>query len=476
MHGESSPVTNAQAPRNTAANQQWGGRFAGGPSAIMQEINASIGFDRKMWRQDIRGSLAHAAMLAQQGIIAIEDASQIEAGLKQIASEIEAGNFPFVDALEDIHMNIEARLTDRIGEAGKRLHTGRSRNDQVATDFRLWVRDAIDGVDAQIADVMLALTERAAEHAGDPMPGFTHLQTAQPVTFGHHMLAYVEMLSRDRGRLADCRRRMNECPLGSAALAGTSFPLDRHMTAEALGFNRPTANSLDAVSDRDFALEFLSAAAISAMHLSRLAEEIIIWCSAPYRFIRLSDAYTTGSSIMPQKRNPDAAELVRAKTGRITGSLVGLLTVMKGLPLAYAKDMQEDKEPVFDAADAWALSLAATAGMVRDMKPNLARLREFAGSGFATATDLADWLVRVLKLPFRTAHHVTGRLVAMAEGREIDLSQLSLADMQSVEPGITEAIFGVLTVDASVASRRSFGGTAPDNVAQQAARWLQVLA
>ena len=469
-------MTNAQAPRNTAANQQWGGRFAGGPSAIMQEINASIGFDRKMWRQDIRGSLAHAAMLARQGIIAIEDASQIEAGLKQIASEIEAGNFPFVDELEDIHMNIEARLTDRIGEAGKRLHTGRSRNDQVATDFRLWVRDAIDGVDAQIADVMLALAERAAEHAGDPMPGFTHLQTAQPVTFGHHMLAYVEMLSRDRGRLADCRRRLNECPLGSAALAGTSFPLDRHMTAEALGFNRPTANSLDAVSDRDFALEFLSAAAISAMHLSRLAEEIIIWCSAPYRFIRLSDAYTTGSSIMPQKRNPDAAELVRAKTGRITGSLVGLLTVMKGLPLAYAKDMQEDKEPVFDAADAWALSLAATAGMVRDMKPNVARLREFAGSGFATATDLADWLVRVLKLPFRTAHHVTGRLVAMAEGREIDLSQLSLADMQSVEPGITEAIFGVLTVDASVASRRSFGGTAPDNVAQQAARWLKVLA
>ena len=469
-------MTNAQDPRNTAANQQWGGRFAGGPSAIMQEINASIGFDRKMWRQDIRGSRAHAAMLARQGIIAVEDASQIEAGLKQIASEIEAGNFPFVDALEDIHMNIEARLTDRIGEAGKRLHTGRSRNDQVATDFRLWVRDAIDGVDAQIADVMLALAERAAEHAGDPMPGFTHLQTAQPVTFGHHMLAYVEMLSRDRGRLADCRRRLNECPLGSAALAGTSFPLDRHMTAEALGFNRPTANSLDAVSDRDFALEFLSAAAISAMHLSRLAEEIIIWCSAPYRFIRLSDAYTTGSSIMPQKRNPDAAELVRAKTGRITGSLVGLLTVMKGLPLAYAKDMQEDKEPVFDAADAWALSLAATAGMVRDMKPNVARLREFAGSGFATATDLADWLVRVLKLPFRTAHHVTGRLVAMAEGREIDLSQLSLADMQSVEPGITEAIFGVLTVDASVASRRSFGGTAPDNVAQQAARWLKVLA
>jgi argininosuccinate lyase len=469
-------VTDPQDLRNTEANQQWGGRFAGGPSAIMQEINASIGFDRKMWRQDIRGSLAHAAMLARQGIIAGEDAAQIEQGLKQIAAEIEAGRFPFVQELEDIHMNIEARLTERIGEAGKRLHTGRSRNDQVATDFRLWVRDAIDGIDGQLADTMVALAMRAAEHAADPMPGFTHLQTAQPVTFGHHMLAYVEMLNRDRGRLADCRRRLNECPLGSAALAGTSFPLDRHMTAEALGFNRPTANSLDAVSDRDFALEFLSAAAISAMHLSRLAEEIVIWCSAPYRFIRLSDAYTTGSSIMPQKRNPDAAELVRAKTGRIAGALVGLLTVMKGLPLAYAKDMQEDKEQVFDAADAWALGLAATAGMVRDMKPDAKRLREFAGSGFATATDLADWLVRVLKLPFRTAHHVTGRLVAMAEDRDVDLSKLSLAEMQSVEPGITQEIFGVLTVEASVASRRSYGGTAPENVAQQAANWLQVLA
>jgi len=464
------------APKDAGANVQWGGRFAGGPSAIMQEINASIGFDRKMWRQDIRGSRAHAAMLAQQGIIAVEDVAQIDAGLQKIAEEIEAGRFPFVDELEDIHMNIEARLTDRIGEAGKRLHTGRSRNDQVATDFRLWVRDAVDGIDAQLADVMLALAQRAAEFAADPMPGFTHLQTAQPVTLGHHMLAYVEMLSRDRGRLADCRRRMNECPLGSAALAGTSFPLDRHMTAEALGFNRPTANSLDAVSDRDFALEFLAAAAISAMHLSRLAEEIIIWCSAPYRFIRLSDAYTTGSSIMPQKRNPDAAELVRAKTGRITGALVGLLTVMKGLPLAYAKDMQEDKEPVFDAAEAWALGLAATAGMVRDFTPDLARMREFAGSGFATATDLADWTVRVLKLPFRTAHHVTGRLVAMAEARGVDLADLTLADMQSVEPGITAEIFSVLTVEASVASRRSYGGTAPDNVAFQAARWLQVLA
>jgi argininosuccinate lyase len=373
-------------------------------------------------------------------------------------------------------MNIEARLTERIGEAGKRLHTARSRNDQVATDFRLWVRDAIDGLSAQVSDTMRALARRAAEHAGDPMPGFTHLQTAQPVTFGHHMLAYVEMLDRDRGRLADCRRRLNACPLGAAALAGTSFPIDRTMTAAALGFDRPTANSLDAVSDRDFALEFLSAAAISAMHLSRLAEEIVIWCSAPYQFVRLSDAFTTGSSIMPQKRNPDAAELVRAKTGRVTGALVALLTVMKGLPLAYAKDMQEDKEPVFDAADAWALSLAAIAGMVRDLAPDTARMRAFAGSGFATATDLADWLVRVLRLPFRSAHHVTGRLVAMAEARGADLAGLALADMQSVEPGITEDVFSVLTVEASVASRVSYGGTAPANVAAQAARWLEALA
>ena len=461
--------------RNTEANMQWGGRFAGGPSAIMQEINASIGFDRKMWRQDIRGSLAHAAMLAKLGILTPQDETAIKNGLADIAAEIDAGKFDFATELEDIHMNIEARLTDRIGEAGKRLHTGRSRNDQVATDFRLWVRDAIDGLDGQVADVMLALAQRAVEFAAAPMPGFTHLQTAQPVTFGHHMLAYVEMLARDRGRLADCRRRLNECPLGSAALAGTSFPLDRDMTAAALGFDRPTANSLDAVSDRDFALEFLSAAAISAMHLSRLAEEIVIWCSAPYSFIRLSDAFTTGSSIMPQKRNPDAAELVRAKTGRVNGALIGLLTVMKGLPLAYAKDMQEDKEPAFDAADAWALSLAAIGGMVRDMTPNTARMAEFASSGFATATDLADWLVRVLKQPFRTAHHVTGRLVAKAEARGVRLDELTLAEMQAEEPGITEAIFGVLTVEASVASRRSYGGTAPANVAAQAARWLAAL-
>ena len=441
----------------------------------MQEINASIGFDQKLWRQDIRGSLAHAAMLAKIGLISGEDEQAIRTGLADIAAEIEAGRFPFSVELEDIHMNIEARLTERIGEAGKRLHTARSRNDQVATDFRLWVRDAIDGLSAQITDVMLALAERAAAYAGDVMPGFTHLQTAQPVTFGHHLLAYVEMLDRDRGRLADCRKRLNVSPLGSAALAGTSFPIDRHMTAAALGFDRPTANSLDAVSDRDFALEFLSAAAISAMHLSRFAEEIVIWCSAPYRFIRLSDAFTTGSSIMPQKRNPDAAELVRAKTGRITGSLVGLLTVMKGLPLAYAKDMQEDKEPVFDAAEAWALCLAAIAGMTRDMTPVLERMRALAGSGFSTATDLADWLVRVLKLPFREAHHVTGRLVAMAEQRGVDLADLSLVEMQSVEAGITNDVFSVLTVDASVASRTSFGGTAPANVAREATRWLAAL-
>ncbi len=454
---------------------QWGGRFAQGPSVIMQEINASIGFDRRMWRQDIRGSLAHAAMLRDAGVIMPEDEAAIREGLDGIAADIHAGRFEFTDDLEDIHMNIEARLVERVGEAGKRLHTGRSRNDQVATDFRLWVRDAIDGLDAQAKDVMRALADRAAEHADAPMPGFTHLQTAQPVTFGHHLLAYVEMLARDRSRFADARRRLNECPLGSAALAGTSFPIDRDSTAAALGFNRPTANSLDAVSDRDFAIEFLAAAATCAMHLSRLAEELVIWCSAPYGFVRLSDAFTTGSSIMPQKRNPDAAELARAKTGRITGALVALLTVMKGLPLAYAKDMQEDKEPVFDAADALALSLAAIGGMVRDMTPDLARMRATAGSGFATATDLADWLVRVLRLPFRTAHHVTGRLVARAEAQGVGLADLKLADMQAEHPGITADVFGVLTVDASVASRTSYGGTAPANVMAQAARWQEML-
>jgi argininosuccinate lyase len=442
----------------------------------MQDINASIGFDQKLWRQDILGSRAHAKMLAHVGIISREDEAAIAHGLDTIEADIKAGRFVFDAALEDIHMNIEARLIERIGDPGRRLHTARSRNDQVATDFRLWVRDAIDGIDKQIADLMRALAARAEQHAAQPMPGFTHLQTAQPVTLGHHLLAYVEMFCRDRGRLRDARARLNESPLGAAALAGTSFPIDRTMTASALGFGRPMANSMDAVSDRDFALEFLAAAAISAMHLSRLAEEIVIWCSAPYRFIRLSDALTTGSSIMPQKRNPDAAELVRAKTGRINGALVGLLTVMKGLPLAYAKDMQEDKQPVFDAAEAWSLSVAAMAGMVRDLSPDAARLREAAGDGFATATDLADWLVRALGLPFRAAHHVTGRLVAAAEARGVDLSDLSLAEMQAEEPRITEAVFGVLTVDASVASRTSFGGTAPHNVEQAARTWLERLA
>jgi len=441
----------------------------------MQEINASIGFDRKLWRQDIAGSLAHAAMLAAQGIISAEDEAAIRTGLAQIHAEIAAGSFVFDPALEDIHMNIEARLTLRIGEAGKRLHTARSRNDQVATDFRLYVRDATLGIDLQIAGLMRALAELAETHAADPMPGFTHLQTAQPVTFGHHLLAYVEMLARDRGRFADARTRLNECPLGSGALAGTSFPIDRNYTAAALGFDRPTANSLDAVSDRDFALEFLAASSLCAMHLSRFAEELVLWCSAPYRFIALSDRFTTGSSIMPQKRNPDAAELVRAKIGRIAGGFIGLLTVMKGLPLAYAKDTQEDKEPVFDAAEALTLSLAAMEGMVRDLVPNLARMRELAGAGFSTATDLADWLVRVLGLPFRTAHHITGRLVAKAEAKGVGLADLTLAEMRAEHPAITADVFQFLTVDASIASRTSEGGTAPDNVRAAAKAWILTL-
>ncbi|GBQ90220.1 argininosuccinate lyase [Acetobacter nitrogenifigens DSM 23921 = NBRC 105050] len=454
------------------ANVQWGGRFASGPSAIMREINASISFDKALWRQDIAGSLAHAAMLAKVGVISAEDEAAIRDGLDGIAKEIEAETFSFDEALEDIHMNIEARLSERIGEAGKRLHTARSRNDQVATDFRLWVRDAIDGVSGQTASLMRSLATRALEYADTAMPGFTHLQTAQPVTFGHHLLAYVEMLSRDAGRLADARKRLNECPLGSAALAGTSFPIDRRMTAATLGFDRPTANSLDAVSDRDFALEYLSALSIMAMHLSRLAEEIVIWCSAPFGFIRLSDAFTTGSSIMPQKRNPDAAELARAKVGRVAGSLISLLTVMKGLPLAYAKDMQEDKVPVFEATEAITLTLAACDGMIRDLLADAGRMRQFAGSGFSTATDLADWLVRVLKLPFRTAHHVTGRIVARAEADGVDLSDLPLSAMQEVDPQITEDVFSVLTVEASIASRTSEGGTSGVNVRQQAAAWL----
>ena len=457
-------------------NAQWGGRFGAGPAEIMGRINASIDVDRRLWRQDIEGSIAHAQMLAVQSIVTEADASLIASGLQDIASAIEAGEFDFSAELEDIHMNIEARLTERIGEAGRRLHTARSRNDQVATDFRLWVRDAVDEITTQIGACMLALATRAAEHAADPMPGFTHLQSAQPVTFGHHLLAYVEMLERDRSRLADARARLNECPLGAAALAGTSFPIDRARTASVLGFTRPMANSLDAVSDRDFAIEFVAALAIMAGHLSRLAEEIVIWCSAPFGFIRLSDAWSTGSSIMPQKRNPDAAELVRAKTGRLTGGLVALLTVMKGLPLAYAKDMQEDKPPVFEAADAAGLALAAIEGMVRDLTADTERMRAAAGQGFATATDLADWLVRVAGLPFRDAHHITGRIVARAEAAGVALEDLPLSDMQAEDARITAAVFDVLSVDASIASRTSFGGTAPSMVRSAAAAWLDRLA
>jgi argininosuccinate lyase len=454
----------------------WGGRFATGPDAIMEEINASIDFDQRLWRQDIRGSLAHAAMLGETGILTQEDVAAIRDGLKSVEGEIEAGSFTFSRALEDIHMNVESRLKDLIGPAAGRLHTARSRNDQVATDMRLWVRDTLGELDAQVADLQLALAEKAEAYAGAVMPGFTHLQSAQPVTFGHHMLAYVEMLARDRSRLSDARERLNECPLGAAALAGTSFPIDRHMTAQALGFARPTANSLDSVSDRDFVLETLSAASICAMHLSRLAEEIVLWATPQFGFVKLSDKFSTGSSIMPQKRNPDAAELVRGKTGRVFGALQALLTMMKGLPLTYSKDMQEDKEGTFDAVQTLSLCLAAMAGMVRDMAPDLKVMKKAAGMGYATATDLADWLVRVLKMPFRDAHHVTGRLVGIASAKGVGLEKLSLAEMQAVEPKITQAVFAVLGVEQSVKSRVSYGGTAPANVKRQARRWLKQLA
>ncbi|MGD1016391.1 MAG: argininosuccinate lyase [Roseiarcus sp.] len=457
------------------SNTMWGGRFAGGPAEIMEEINASIDFDRKLAMQDIAGSQAHVAMLASQGIIGPSDAEAIAAGLTQVKGEIEAGTFVFSRALEDIHMNVEQRLAELVGPAAGRLHTARSRNDQVAVDFKLWVRDAIDALDGQAAELQRALAERALECAALVMPGFTHLQSAQPVTFGHHLLAYVEMLARDRGRLADARGRLNECPLGAAALAGTSFPIDRHMTAEALGFDRPTANSLDSVADRDFALETLAAAAIAATHLSRLAEEIVLWTTPQFGFVRLSDAFSTGSSIMPQKRNPDAAELARGKTGRVVGALVGLLIVMKGLPLAYAKDMQEDKEGVFDAVATLSLCLAAMTGMVRDMTPDAKRMKAAAGAGYATATDFADWLTRALKMPFREAHHVTGRIVALASTRGVALEKLPLAEMQKVEPRITNEVFGVLGVERSVKSRRSYGGTAPANVRRQARGWLKRL-
>ncbi|MCX8255620.1 MAG: argininosuccinate lyase [Beijerinckiaceae bacterium] len=458
------------------SNKMWGGRFASGPDAIMEEINASIGFDKKLAPQDIAGSLAHVAMLAKTGIVTAEDAAAIAAGLETIRGEIEKGEFAFDRALEDIHMNVESRLSALVGPAAGRLHTARSRNDQVAVDFRLWVRDTVDQLVGQIAVLQKALAEKALAHAADVMPGFTHLQSAQPVTLGHHLLAYVEMLARDRSRFEDARRRMNECPLGAAALAGTSFPIDREMTAQALGFERPTANSLDSVSDRDFALEALAASAICATHLSRFAEEIVLWATPQFGFAALSDKFSTGSSIMPQKRNPDAAELVRGKTGRVIGALNGLLVVMKGLPLAYSKDMQEDKEGTFDALQTLSLCLAAMTGMVTDLAPDTQRMEAAAGAGFSTATDLADYLVRVLGLPFREAHHVTGRLVALAAQRKVGLEDLTLQEMQTVEPRLEMEVYEVLGVQNSVASRTSFGGTAPANVRAQAEAWLKRLA
>jgi len=454
------------------SNKMWGGRFSASPSAIMEEINASIGFDYRLALQDIEGSKAHAAMLAETGIVSKADAEAIGKGLDSIKREIEAGTFTFSRALEDVHMNIEARLAELIGPAAGRLHTARSRNDQVALDFRLWIRDAIGTLDRQLHGLQAALADKALAYAALIMPGFTHMQPAQPVTFGHHLLAYVEMFWRDRLRFRDAKARMNESPLGAAALAGTSFPIDRTMTAKSLGFDRPTANSLDSVSDRDFVLETLSAAAICAIHLSRFAEEIVLWAGPQFGFAVLSDAFSTGSSIMPQKRNPDAAELIRAKAGRTIGALNALLIVMKGLPLAYAKDLQEDKEATFDALNSLSLCLSAMTGMVSDLTPDAKRMKAAARSGYATATDLADWLVRAQEIPFREAHHITGRIVAIAEAQGKGLEKLPLAEMQAIEPRITEDVFSVLGADNSVRSRTSYGGTAPKNVRAQARRWL----
>jgi argininosuccinate lyase len=456
-------------------NTMWGGRFAASPAEIMEEINASIGFDKRLWRHDIQASKAHVAMLGATGILTAKEAEEIAGGLDQVLAEIESGKFKFSRALEDIHLNVEGRLKELIGPVAGKLHTARSRNDQVATDFRLYVRDEIAALDAALRGLQLALANKALLQAGAVMPGFTHLQTAQPITLGHHLLAYVEMLGRDRGRFADAARRLSECPLGAAALAGTSFPVDREATARALGFARPAANSLDAVSDRDFALETLAAASIAAMHLSRLAEEIVNWTSPQWGFMRLSDKFTTGSSIMPQKRNPDAAELVRAKTGRIAGAFQALLMVMKGLPLAYAKDMQEDKEPVFDALDALKLGLAAMTGMIEDLEPDLKVMKRAAGAGHSTATDLADWLVLNLGLPFREAHHLTGKIVALAESKGVNLKKLTLADLKSVDTRIIEAVYPALDVTGSVKSRTSYGGTAPANVKREAKRWIKRL-
>ena len=461
MSSSSSDSTGSGQP---GANQLWGGRFTGGPADIMAEINVSIGFDKRLATQDLAGSRAHAAMLAAQGIINTADEAAIQDGLNRIEGEIQDGSFPFRAEFEDIHMNVEVRLRELIGDPAGRLHTARSRNDQVATDFRLWVRDACEAADASLAALQTALADQAELAADVVMPGFTHLQNAQPVTFGHHLMAYVEMFGRDRGRFADAAHRMNENPLGAAALAGTPFPIDRQRTALSLGFDRPTANSIDSVSSRDFALEFLSSAAICAANLSRLADEIVLWCSEGFGFVQLSDAFTTGSSIMPQKRNPDAAELVRAKTGRIAGSMNSLLMMMKGLPLAYSKDMQEDKEPTFEAADALTLSLAAMTGMVRDLAPVPAKMRAAAARGHITATDLADWLVRELGLPFRDAHHITGTLVAAADERQCALADLPLEAMQTVHAQINPGVFDVLSLEASVESRTSEGGTAPVRV------------
>ncbi len=447
----------------------WGGRFSGGPSDIMEAINASIDFDQRLAKQDLRGSRAHCAMLVQQGILSKADGDAIMDGLLKIEKDISEGTFAFKRALEDIHMNIEGRLADLIGEAAGRLHTARSRNDQVATDFRLWVRTAIDALDEQMHALQAALLDKAEAHADTILPGFTHLQAAQPVTFGHHLLAYVEMIGRDRGRFRDARARMNESPLGAGALAGTSFPIDRERTAKELDFDRPMANSLDAVSDRDFALEFLAAASILAVHLSRLAEEIVIWASAQFAFVTLSDSYSTGSSMMPQKRNPDAAELMRGKVGRVVGALNGLLIVVKGLPLTYSKDMQEDKEPVFDAFDTLELCLAAATGMIGDLKVNADRMRAAAGAGFTTATDLADWLVREKNVPFRESHHIAGSAVKAAEDKGCDLHELSAEDLAAVDARLTADALDVVTVEASVNSRTSYGGTAPENVRAQIA-------
>ncbi|WP_397397630.1 argininosuccinate lyase [Phenylobacterium sp.] len=453
----------------------WGGRFAVRPDDLMQAINVSIGFDRRLAEQDLAGSRAHAAMLRKQGVITSEDEAAIQSGLNAIAGEIQDGTFPFREEFEDIHMNVEARLRELIGPAAGRLHTARSRNDQVAVDFRLWVREACDRTLAQLHLLQVALLDRAEQHAATLMPGFTHLQPAQPVTFGHHLMAYLEMFGRDAGRFADARTRMNECPLGAAALAGSPFPIDREATARALGFDRPTANSLDSVSDRDFALEALAAATLCGIHLSRLAEELVIWTTPQFGFVRLSDAFSTGSSIMPQKRNPDAAELVRAKVGRLMGSFTQLTIVMKGLPLAYSKDMQEDKVPTFEAFDALELSLAAMTGMILDLEPAVDRMAAAAGAGFSTATDLADWLVRTLDMPFRDAHHVTGAAVKRAEALGVDLPGLPLAEFQALCQGITPAVFEVLTPAASAGSRQSYGGAAPDQVRLQVARWREKL-